>query len=167
MTLICCRRATAARHQFSDQRRAHFHGCSDSPETPSYSAPRFACPLTHVPLDLWSRNPSPPRVSWTWMNPKRYARCTAAVVSDWSVSILPLRSIGVVGGAKRRHDGSVSGHQLPWPTGPNFPLGNDLTTHTAAGQGIAAAATRPRSGRRLPFPCFTLFVTNTTHAVIL
>lgn len=95
MTSICCRRATAARHQFSDQRRAHFHGCSDSPETPSYSAPRFACPLTHVPLDLRSRNPSPPRVSWTWMNPKRYARCTAAVVSDWSVSILPLRSIGV------------------------------------------------------------------------
>ena len=54
-----------------------------------------ACPLTHVPPDLWSRNPAPPRVSWTWMNPKRYARCTAAEVSDWSVSTLPLRSIGV------------------------------------------------------------------------
>jgi len=38
MISICCRRATAARHQFNDQRRAHFHGYSDSAETPSYSA---------------------------------------------------------------------------------------------------------------------------------
>ena len=29
------------------------------------------------------------------MNPKRYARCTAAEVSGWSVSTLPLRSIAV------------------------------------------------------------------------
>jgi len=54
-----------------------------------------ACPLTHVPPDLWLRNPAPPRVSWTWTNPKRYARCTAAEVSGWSVSTLPLRSIAV------------------------------------------------------------------------
>jgi hypothetical protein len=54
-----------------------------------------ACPLTHVSPDLWSRNSAPPRVSWNWMNPKRYARCTAAEVSGWSVSTLPLRSIGV------------------------------------------------------------------------
>jgi hypothetical protein len=54
-----------------------------------------SCPLTHVPPNLWSRNPAPPRVSWSWMNPKRYARCTAAEVSGWSVSTLPLRSIGV------------------------------------------------------------------------
>jgi hypothetical protein len=39
MISICYRCATAARHQFNDQRRAHFHGCSDSTETTSYSAP--------------------------------------------------------------------------------------------------------------------------------
>jgi len=55
--------------------------------------------MGHAPCPMFRRTDGReilrPRVSWSWMNPKRYARCTAAEVSGWSVSTLRLRSSGV------------------------------------------------------------------------
>jgi hypothetical protein len=55
--------------------------------------------MGHAPCPMFRRTDGReilrPRVSWSWMSPKRYARCTAAEVSGWSVSTLRLRSSGV------------------------------------------------------------------------